>query len=133
MIRAAVIWLALAGPGVAEDLRAAPAYYTDTVFAVSMAEALAKGCTALGLNFYEVQTQLESLEAQLGDDGFDTDAPFEQMVDPTSVFAGMQQNFLAKYPIEGAPEAEVCAAGRTERQDETLIGALLIDEEALVQ
>lgn len=131
MIRAAIISLAVASPGVAEELRAAPAYYTDTVFAVSMAEALAKGCAALGLNFFEVQTQLETLEAKLGEDGFDINTPFEQMVDPTPVFAGMQQSFLAKYPIEGAPEAEVCAAGRTERRDGTQIGALLIDEKAL--
>ncbi|WP_424966665.1 DUF5333 family protein [Dinoroseobacter sp. S375] len=121
----------MAGPAVAETLRPAPSYYTNTVFAVTMAEALAQGCGALGLNFFAVQSQLEILEARLGEDGFDTDEPFDQMIDPTPIFTSMQQDFLTQYPIEGASQAEVCAAGRTEIGEDTLIGMLLIDEKAL--
>lgn len=133
MIRASLVSLLLAAPAFAQELRPAPAYYTDTVFAVSMAEALAKGCPALGLNFYVVQERLDMLEARLGEDGFDVKEPFTQMIDPSPVFGLKQQAFLAKHPIEGAAGAEVCAAGRTEMSDETLIGTLLIDEKALAE
>ncbi|WP_424971540.1 DUF5333 family protein [Dinoroseobacter sp. S76] len=131
MIRGALISLVLAGPAFAQELRTAPSYYTNTIFAVTMAEALAQGCQALGLNFFAVQSQLEMLEARLGEDGFDTDEPFDQMIDPTPIFASMQQDFLVKHPIEGAPQAEVCAAGQTEMDEETLIGRLLISEESV--
>ncbi|MEM1076963.1 MAG: DUF5333 family protein [Pseudomonadota bacterium] len=131
MIRAAVISLVLAGPTFAQELRPAPSYYTNTVFAVTMAEALAQGCEALGLNFFAVQSQLEMLEARLGEDGFNTDEPFDQMHDPSAIFDSMGQDFLTKYPIEGAGQDAICGAGQTEMKAETLIGRLLISEESV--
>jgi hypothetical protein len=111
----------------AQDLRPAPAYYTDSVFAVTMAEALAQGCLKVGINFGAVSERMAMLEAQLADDGFDIDAPFDQMIDPSPVFGAMQQDFLARHPIEGQGEDAVCAAATAEIAEETMIGSLLLE------
>jgi hypothetical protein len=127
VIRAAVISLLLAGPAFSQELRPAPDYYTDAVFAVTMAEALATGCATVGVDIGAVSEQMTRLEAQLSEDGFDTATPFEQMLDPSAVFDAMGRAFLAKHPIEGQGTEAVCNAASAEIADETLIGSLLLE------
>ncbi|MDD9716161.1 DUF5333 family protein [Dinoroseobacter sp. PD6] len=108
-------------------MRPAPDYYTDAVFAVTMAEALATGCATVGVDIGAVSEQMTRLEAQLSEDGFDTATPFEQMLDPSAVFDAMGRAFLAKHPIEGQGTEAVCNAASAEIADETLIGSLLLE------
>lgn len=127
MIRIGLISLAMTATASASELRPAPAYYTDSVFAVTMAEALARGCGRIGINFGAVQERMTMLEAQLEEDGFNTETPFDQMIDPSPVFGAMQQDFLAKHPIEGRGEQAVCGAAAVEIAQETVIGSLLME------
>ncbi|WP_425090621.1 DUF5333 family protein [Tropicimonas sp. S265A] len=128
MIRAALISLVvMTATAQAADLRPAPAYYTETVFAVTMAEALAQGCGQVGINFGAIQERMTMLEAQLEEDGFSTETPFNQMIDPSATFGAMQRDFLARYPIEGAGSEAVCGAAASEISQETLIGSLLME------
>lgn len=127
MIRSAVISLVLAGPALADELRPAPDYYTDAVFAVTMAEALAKGCGTVGVNFAAISEQMTALETRLSEDGFDTATPFNQMEDPSAIFDAMGRAFLTKYPIEGQSAEAVCGAASAEIAAETLIGSLLLE------
>jgi hypothetical protein len=127
VIRAGLISLALVGPALSQELRPAPGYYTDAVFAVTMAEALATGCARVGVNFGAVSARMDMLEARLAEDGFDVATPFEQMQDPSAIFDAMGRAFLTRHPIEGQGAEAVCGAARTEIADETLIGSLLLE------
>ncbi|MEM9392568.1 MAG: DUF5333 family protein [Pseudomonadota bacterium] len=129
MIRPVLVLLAFASAANAQDLRPAPDYYTDAVFAVTMAEALAQGCSSVGINFGAIQERMTMLEAQLEEDGFNTETPFDQMIDPSPIFGAMQQDFLGKHPIEGKGEEAVCGAAAAEIASETMIGSLLLEAE----
>ena len=130
MIRAAVISLACATPVAAEDLRPAPEYFVDALFATSMAQALAEICEDLGLNFPQMQVTFDTLNTQLSADGFDTEEPFKDMQDMTGQVHQRQSAFLEKHPIEGATPDEACAAARSEMAEGSAIGALLMEEPA---
>ncbi|MDJ0995464.1 MAG: DUF5333 family protein [Dinoroseobacter sp.] len=127
MIRICTCLLLTTGAAFAQELRPAPSYYTDSVFAVTMAEALAQGCSRVGINFGAIQDRMTMLEARLEEDGFNTETPFDQMIDPSPIFGAMQQDFLAKHPIEGKGEEAVCGAAAVEIANETMIGALLLE------
>lgn len=127
MIRAGLISLVLAGPALADELRPAPGYYTDAVFAVTMAEALATGCATIGVNIGAVSERMDMLEARLAEDGFDVATPFDQMRDPSAIFDAMGRDFLTKHPIEGQGPEAVCGAASTEIAEDTLIGSLLLE------
>lgn len=120
--------MVIAPPALAEDLRLAPTYYTDAIFSIQMAEALALSCSTIGVDLFATQARVTELNELLAADGFDTDQPFSQMIDPAPTIRDLQTAFLEKHPLNNADEAEVCAAAATEIEDDTIIGKLLVKE-----
>lgn len=115
------------GPLAAQELRPAPDYYVEALFSLTLAEAIASTCGGLGMDLFAAQTRTMELSEQLAADGFDAREPFSQMIDPAPQIRALQAEFLARYPLQGADEAAVCAAGRSEIQQDTVIGKLLVD------
>ena len=48
-----------------------------------------------------------------------------QMQDPTGQVHKLQSDFLEKYPLDAATQAQVCTAAYSEMGNNTLIGSLL--------
>jgi hypothetical protein len=120
--------LTMASPLAAEDLRPAPDYYVETLFAVTMAEALATSCAAMGMDLLAAGAATTELQEKLIADGFNPDALVTQMIDPAPALRDLQTAFLEKHPDLSAPEEDaVCAAARAELAEETAIGAYLVE------
>lgn len=135
MIRRMIALASLAGlmaaPLAAEDapmpLRAAPEYFIETVFAVSVSGALARACPGLSVNPLAVTQASDALDAQLAADGFPADDPVAVMSDAQSRMDARQDAFMTAYPLIGAGTEEVCAAGRAEMAAGTVLGGLLVE------
>lgn len=112
----------------AQDLRPAPDYYTNAIFSIQMAEALALSCSTVGVDLFATQARVTELDELLAADGFDTDQPFAQMIDPAPVLRDLQTEFLAKHPLQDPTEEKVCAAALTEIAEDTIIGKLLVED-----
>jgi hypothetical protein len=120
--------LTMASPLSAEDLRPAPDYYVDTLFAVTMAEALAISCAPMGMDLLAAGSATTELQEQLTADGFDTDMLATQMIDTSPALLDLQTAFLEKHPDLSEPDEDaVCAAARAELAEETAIGAYLVE------
>ena len=114
------------GMASAEDLRPAPEYYVETLFALTMAEALATSCSTMGMDLLAAGAATGELQDKLEADGFDRDQPFAQMIDPAPALRALQEAFLEKHPDLAAPdEAQVCAVARAELEQETRVGRYL--------
>ena len=125
-----VAWVMAASTVQAQDLRPAPEYYTNAIFSIQMAEALALSCSTVGVDLFATQARVTELDELLAADGFDTDQPFVQMIDPAPVLRDLQSDFLAKHPLQDPTEEKVCAAARTEIAEDTIIGKLLVEDPA---
>ena len=121
-----------ATPLSAEDLRPAPAYFVETFFELTMAEALASACPAVGMDLLAAGAATTDLRLKLATDGFDPDAPLAQMIDPGPALRDLQDAFLVKHPGLADPtEDSVCAVARAEIADETPVGGYLFEAAAL--
>ncbi len=128
----AALTLALSAPLAADELRPAPDYYVDALFTLTMAEALATSCTAIGMDLLAAGATTTELREKLSADGFDGDQAFSQMIDPGPAMREMQAAFLEKHPGLNAPSEEiVCAVAVQEIAEETRIGGFLFEGEAL--
>lgn len=124
--------LTMAAPLLADDLRPAPDYYVDTLFSLTMAEALATSCNAVGMDLLAAGATTTELREKLAGDGFDGDQAFSQMIDPGPAMREMQAAFLEKHPGLSDPSEEiVCAVAAQEIAEETMIGIYLFEGAAL--
>ncbi len=118
----------IATPAFAEDLRPAPDYYVEALFSLTMAEALATSCRTVGMDLLAAGAATTGLTEQLAEDGFDTEQPFAQMIDPAPAIRDLQADFLVKHPGLNEPTEEiVCNVALAEMAEETVIGRLLFD------
>jgi hypothetical protein len=120
---AGLVAAAVAGPLAAEP---APDYFVAGAFETSTAQAIARSCTTLSIDPVASTALTDELLARLAADGLTPDTILERMDDPSAEIAVLQAGFLARHGLaDGAPEGEVCAAGRREIAEGTPIGALL--------
>jgi hypothetical protein len=106
----------------------APDYFLDGAFETSTAQVVARACTTLSVDPVAVSARTEGLLERLAGDGFTLDNIAERMDDPSAAIRRRQAAFLDRHDlVEGAPEAEVCAAGRREIEEETAMGTLLTE------
>jgi hypothetical protein len=128
-VRAALIFLALAAPAVAQTPRPAPAYFVDAAHDLTAANALAVSCSAISVNPVATAARSQDVMDRLAADGFDVGAPLAgQMADPVEVFAERRADLLERHGLnDAAPEDAVCAAARAEIAGGTGIGALLLE------
>ncbi len=128
-MKAVAALLISALPVVAEQVPA-PEYFVTASMESSTAQALAVSCTTLSVDPIAMTRLSEDVLEQLGEDGFLPDNIAERMADPSGAIADLQSAFLARHDLaDGAPEAQVCAAGRREIADGTGIGRLLVEVE----
>lgn len=128
MIRAILISLtAVAGTAQAEDLREAPEYFIETVFAVSLSGALARACPSLSVDPAAVNRASLALDEKLAADGFPADDPVSGMTGAQAKMDARQDAFMTTYPLIGASTDEVCAAGRAEMAAGSVLGGLLVE------
>lgn len=110
------------------ELRPAPDYFVETIVALTIAQQVARSCKTLSVNPVEAQKASASVMERLAADGFNVDAPHEEMIDPSERAVEMQQAFLAKHSlVEGIGEEDVCAAGRAEMAEGSETGSYLIE------
>ncbi len=109
----------------AQELRPAPAFYTEAIFAIRMADALALDCPDIQVDFAATQTQVDAMNAQLDQEGFDLDQPFAQMIDFAPQIRGLQDAFTEKYDLADPTSESICAAAHSEMAEATQIGKLL--------
>lgn len=120
--------LALTSPLAADELRPAPDYYVETLFALTMAEALATSCPDIGMDLLAAGARTSDLRDELAADGFEPNALSTQMIDPAPALRDLQAAFLEKHPGLGDPdEASVCGAARAEMAQDTLVGTYLFE------
>lgn len=128
MIRVGLIVLCLATPLRADDLRPVPDYFVDTVFLTSTAQTIARACSTLSLDPAATTRLTETVLARLEADGYTSDVIATGMDDPGPAIAALQEAFLAKHDLaDGAPEPQVCAAGRAEIAGDTPLGHLMLE------
>lgn len=123
---AAALTITLAVPAGAQELRETPNYFASAVFDLSMAQALARSCSAVSLDPVLAAKRSEALLVRLTEDGFTTTAPHEEMDDPNAAIRALQTDFVARYAIDEPSEDEVCAIAEAEMADASGIGALLV-------
>lgn len=119
--------LALAGAAAADDLRPTPDYFAAAVFEMGMAEALGRACPRVSVDPVRAGSRATELLAALEADGFSTDVPHEQMLDPNAAIRDLQQAFVARYGLSEPTEARVCEVAETEIAEATGIGMLLVE------
>ena len=112
-------------PAQAQDLRPVPDYFAEAIFASNMARSLADLCASVEIDPAAVAMRREELLTRLRADGFDGENAMSEMEDPTGPVHALQSDFLEKYPLETATNAQVCAAALSEMGNGTLLGSLL--------
>lgn len=127
-VTSALMIAAMAAPAWAEELRPAPDYYVEAVFAIQMAEALALDCDAVTVDLFATQARVTEMTEALVADGFDADQPFAQMIDPAPRLRDMQAAFVGQYGLEDPDQDALCAAARSEMEKTSPLGALLKDD-----
>lgn len=115
----------MAAPVGAQALRPVPDYFAEAIFASTMAQSLAELCGSVSMNADMVTEKRAELLARLAEDGFDPENAMAQMQDPTGQVHKLQSDFLEKYPLDAATQAQVCTAAYSEMGNNTLIGSLL--------
>lgn len=126
-VAAVLISAPLSAEETAMPLRAAPEYFIETVFAVSVSGALARACPDLSVNPLAVTQASDGLDAKLESDGFPVADPVAAMSDAQSKMDLRRDAFMTAYPLIGAGTDEVCAAGRVEMAAGTVLGSLLVE------
>lgn len=119
--------LTLAGSSAFAADRPAPAYFLDTVMAVSTAQQLALSCPSISVNVVVISNASGKVMSQLDTDGFDTSSETLGMLDTSDAFAARQAAFMARHDLEGANGDAVCAAARREITEKTVIGTYLME------
>lgn len=127
MIRALLITLALAAPAAAQELRPTPAYFAQTIFDSSMAQALAQACGTVSVDPGRAAERGEALLIALQEDGFSPTEPQTEMIDPDAAIRSLQEAFVARYALDSPDEARVCEIARAEMDAETGLGLLLVE------
>lgn len=126
VIRLAVMSAVLAAPAMAE-VKPAPQYFVDALFASTAAQQVALFCPSLSIEPIAAQNQSETILAKLDQDGFDTTQEDLGMADISDTVAGLSTAFMARHGLDGVGADKVCDAGRAEIADASYIGALLIE------
>ncbi len=131
MMRFAVIGILAAAPVFAQDageLRPAPDWFVEAVVAVTTAEQLARSCAALSLEGQTVHEATTAVMVRLEEDGFDTARPDGGMEPSAEAFRERQEAFMDKHGLTGEiTVAMVCAAGRAEIAEGSVIGGYLVE------
>lgn len=127
-MRGVALVVLLAAPAAAQELRPAPDYFVETAMETSTANILAVNCPRLSINLGVVAQRSAATLDRLTAEGFTPRILAEEMEDPTEAIAVLQDAFTARHGLtDGAPEADVCAAGLAEMEAETGIGTLLVE------
>lgn len=117
-----------AGAAAETGKRPAPDWFIEGIYAMSMAEALARGCRSVGLNGFAAAAHASTLTRRLEEAGFDPADPVPQMIDPDGRTQAEHDAFLARHPGIDTSGADICAVARSEMDAETVIGLLLSEE-----
>lgn len=124
-------WAALvlsAGQAGAQDRVDPPGYFVEAVFATTTAQIVARVCGGLSVDPVAVARVTEDVLDRLTADGFTPENLATRMQDPAPAIATLQDDFLARHALaDGAPEAQVCDAGREEIAAQSAIGNLLVE------
>ncbi|MBM2576196.1 hypothetical protein JQC91_07750 [Jannaschia sp. Os4] len=124
----AVALLLCATPAMAQEPAPSPDYFVEGVVASAAAQAVALACPTLSVDLGAAARLSEDVLARLTADGFDPQNLLARMEDPQPAIAALQDAFLARHGLaEGAPSEVACAAGRTELEEGSAIGALLLE------
>ncbi|MEP3920988.1 DUF5333 family protein [Ascidiaceihabitans sp.] len=116
----------VAGTGQAAE-RPAPDYYLDALIDTTTAQQLALSCPTLSVNLPRVAQATGDVIARLEEDGFTMTAEQTGMEDATDALASRQDAFVTKYGLQNPSADAVCAAGRAEIQEGTVMGSYLIE------
>lgn len=127
VVLAGCIAVVLAQPLCAQDLRVAPDYYIDGVFAASMAQQIALACPTLSVNPVATSTLSSGVLARLESEGYDiTNLDFDvragqQALDQRVTAFGERTGLQS-----GALTETVCLAGQREIKAGSDVGKLLL-------
>ena len=115
----------MAMPSFAQDLRPAPEYFLNTMFAVPMAENLAAFCPTASLNYAVISVAHDEVMKRLTSDGFQTEDPFSEMQDTQPAMDAKLAEFMERHQLAGADQKMVCLAAANESAAGTMVGRLL--------
>ena len=119
--------IAAAAPVTAQELRPAPDYFVNTVFGLTVAQALARSCSTVTLNPVAAQQASEALLIRLEEDGFDMTAPHEQMSGAQEAMDAARDAFMTRHGLVQPDETQVCAAATNEIAEATAVGLMLLE------
>lgn len=123
----AVVAFGAATSAVSASERPAPEYYLDALIDTTTAQQLALACPTLSVNLPRVAQATGDVIARLEEDGFTMTAEQTGMEDATDALASRQNAFVSKYGLQDPSAEAVCAAGRAEIQEGTVMGSYLIE------
>ncbi|SPH21732.1 hypothetical protein ASD8599_02483 [Ascidiaceihabitans donghaensis] len=123
----AVVAFGVVTGAVSASERPAPEYYLDALIDTTTAQQLALACPTLSVNLPRVAQATGDVIARLEEDGFTMTAEQTGMEDATDALASRQDAFVTKYGLQNPSADAVCAAGRAEIQEGTVMGSYLIE------
>lgn len=123
----AAVAFCVATSAVSASERPAPEYYLDALIDTTTAQQLALACPTLSVNLPRVAQATGDVIARLEEDGFTMTAEQTGMEDATDALASRQDAFVTKYGLQNPSADAVCAAGRAEIQEGTVMGSYLIE------
>ena len=128
-MRAAFAALALcAAPAAAQE--AAPRYLVEGIFASYAAQSLAVACPTLSIDPVAMRDLAQDTLGRFQAEGGTRGDERQRLEATEPEMQVLREAFLARHGLaEGAPAEEACAAGRTEMEEGSAIGALLVEVE----
>ena len=108
------------------ELRPTPDYFAQAVFDMSTAQALSRSCSTVTVEPGAAAERATALLRALEADGFSTDTPFAEMIDPNAAIRDLQAGFVERYGLEQPDEARVCEVAMAEMEAGTGLGLLLV-------
>ena len=115
-----------AGAVVAAD-RPAPAYYLDALINTTTAQQLALACPSLSVDLAVMAQASGVVINRLEADGFTMTAEQTGMRPSEDALATRQQAFVAKHGLDQPTSERVCAAGKAEIAEGTVMGSYLVE------
>lgn len=107
--------------------RPAPDYYLEALINTTTAQQLALSCPTLSVDLAVMADASGVVINRLEADGFTMTAEQTGMSASTDALAARQQVFVTKHGLDTPTPALVCAAGKAEIAEGTVMGSFLIE------
>ena len=107
--------------------RPAPAYYLEALIDTTTAQQLALSCPSLSVDLAVMAEATGVVINRLEADGFTMTAEQTGMLSSEDALTARQQVFVAKHGLETPTPDLVCAAGKAEIAEGTVMGSFLIE------